>query len=98
MRRLTLLTLLVLTLAGCSQRGDTSGPGPKAGKGVIGLSVLTLANPFFKEIADTLTAEAAKGGYEVVVVDGDNNVARQQNQVKDFIVRKVSAIVLCPCD
>jgi ribose transport system substrate-binding protein len=25
-------------------------------------------------------------------------VAKQQNQVKDFIVRRVAAIVLCPCD
>jgi ribose transport system substrate-binding protein len=65
---------------------------------VIGLSVLTLTNPFFKEIADSLTAEAGKHGYEVAVVSGEFDPARQQNQVKDFIVRKVAAIVLCPCD
>jgi ribose transport system substrate-binding protein len=34
----------------------------------------------------------------VTVVSGDFNPALQQNQVKDFIVRKVAAIVLCPCD
>lgn len=66
--------------------------------GTIGLSVLTMNNPFFKEIADTMTAEAAKHGYKVVAVSGDFDVAKQQNQVKDFIVKKVSAIVLCPCD
>lgn len=67
-------------------------------KGVIGLSVLTLTNPFFKVIADTMTEEAAKHGYEVQVVDGNRDVAKQQNQVKDFIVNKVVAIVLNPCD
>lgn len=68
------------------------------GKGTIGLSVLTLTNPFFKEIADHMRTEAAKHGYEVQVVSGEFDVARQQNQVKDFIVKKVAAIVLTPCD
>jgi ribose transport system substrate-binding protein len=67
-------------------------------KGTIGLSVLTLTNPFFKVIADNMKAEGAKHGYEVLVYSGEFDVARQQNQVKDFIVKKVSAIVLCPCD
>ncbi len=66
--------------------------------GTIGVSVLTFNNPFFKEIADSLTKEAARNGYQVIAVSGDFDVARQQNQVKDFIVRKVSAMVLCPCD
>jgi ribose transport system substrate-binding protein len=65
---------------------------------VIGLSVLTLTNPFFKEIADSLESEAKKHGYDVIVVSGEFDAARQQNQVKDFLVRKVAAIVLCPCD
>lgn len=67
-------------------------------KGVIGLSVLTLTNPFFKEIADNMTKEAAKHGYAVAVVSGEFDPARQQNQVKDFIVQRVAAIVLTPCD
>src|SRR5688572_17149353 len=33
-------------------------PGTTASKGVIGLSVLTMTNPFFKEIADNMTEEA----------------------------------------
>jgi ribose transport system substrate-binding protein len=60
--------------------------------------VLTLTNPFFKVIGDTITAEGRKQGYEVIVTSGEFDVARQQNQVKDFIVKKVAAIVLCPCD
>lgn len=67
-------------------------------KGTIGLSVLTLTNPFFKVIADTMKEEAAKHGYDVIALSGDENVAKQADQVKDFIVRKVAAIVLCPCD
>jgi len=90
--------------AGCDPKGagGRAGTAPAAGgakkAGTIGLSVLTMNNPFFKEIADSLAAEAAKHGYEVTAVSGDFDVAKQQNQVKDFIVRKVAAIVLCPCD
>jgi ribose transport system substrate-binding protein len=85
--------------AGASQeRPDAARAGPAAPKGTIGLSVLTLTNPFFKVIADTMQAEAAKHGYEVLVTSGEFDVARQQNQVKDFIVKRASAIVLCPCD
>ena len=74
------------------------GAPPKGSKGTIGLSLLTLTNPFFKEIADNMSDEAAKQGYAVTVVSGEFDVARQQNQVKDFIVKKVAAIVLSPCD
>lgn len=73
-------------------------PAPAGGSRVIGLSVLTLTNPFFKVIADTLSEEAARHGYSVEAVSGEFDPARQQNQVKDFLVKKVAAIVLTPCD
>src|SRR5579883_2590575 len=88
----TLIVLAGLLPVGCA--ADQAAPA----RPVIGLSVLTLTNPFFQEIADNLQKEAAKHGYDVVVVSGEFDAARQQNQVKDFIVRKVAAIVLCPCD
>jgi ribose transport system substrate-binding protein len=92
------LALAVLLPLGCSRTNPPSSADPASSKKVIGLSVLTLNNPFFKVISDSLSDEAAKHGYEVLVVSGDFDVARQQNQVKDFIVKKVAAIVLCPCD
>ena len=67
-------------------------------KKTIGVSVLALTNPFFKVIVDNMTEEAKKNGWDVLAVSGDFDVAKQQNQVKDFIVKKVDAIVLCPCD
>ena len=67
-------------------------------RGKIGLSILTSSNPFFIEISDSMKEQATKAGYEVIVVSGDFNPDRQQNQVKNFIVQKVAAIVLTPCD
>jgi len=93
----TLLMLLLLT--GCQSKEIASLTDSGASsRGTIGLSVMTLTNPFFKVIAETFTEEANKHGYDVLVTSGEFDVARQQNQVKDFIVQKVSAIVLCPCD
>ncbi|WP_435010277.1 substrate-binding domain-containing protein [Tundrisphaera lichenicola] len=81
-----------------SPTGSSASAPPVAKRGTIGVSVLTLTNPFFKVIADGITEEAGKHGYDVVVTSGEFDVARQQDQVKDFIVRRVAAIVLCPCD
>ncbi len=67
-------------------------------KAVIGISVLTLTNPFFKDMADAMTAEAKVHGMTTVVTSGEFDPAKQRNQVVDLIVRKVDAIILCPCD
>lgn len=99
---------VVLVLSGIGCGGNSSSPvksntdkNAKAStksKGIIGVSVLTLTNPFFKVIGDTIKEKGEKAGYAVEVVSGEFDVARQQSQVKDFLVKKVSAIVLCPCD
>ncbi len=39
-----------------------------------------------------------KAGYKTIVVAGEFDVAKQQQQVRDFIVSKCAAIVLCPCN
>ncbi len=87
----------LLLTAGCSGKpAAPAGPGPA--KPVIGVSLLTLDNPFFKVIGDTISSAGTKQGYETVVVSADKDVARQGNQIQDFIVRRVAAIVLSPCD
>lgn len=98
------LSTLVAT-PGCDKKdaSQTAAPAaksedPKKAKPLVGVSLLTLTNPFFKEIGDTLKAEGDKHGYDVVVTSGDQDPAKQKDQVKEFIVRKASAIVLTPCD
>ena len=97
-------TLLLTMSIGCNNDSQSSSsnadstPAPVQTKGAIGVSLLTLKNPFFKVIGDNITAEAKKHGYETIVLSADEDVAKQSNQVKDFIVRKVSAIVLSPCE
>ena len=87
-------------LGGCGPSGGArndreQGRTPEA---VIGVSVLTLTNPFFRDLADAMEDEAARHNYEVIVTSGEMLVANQKDQINDFIVKKVDAIVLCPCD
>jgi ribose transport system substrate-binding protein len=100
-RLLTLLACTLAILTGCDKPAAPSSSSPSSeakAKGTIGVSLLTLDNPFFKVIGDNITAEGKTRGYEAIVVSGDKDVAKQSNQIKDFIVKKVSAIVLSPCD
>ncbi|MEM8952811.1 MAG: substrate-binding domain-containing protein [Verrucomicrobiota bacterium] len=101
-RRHLLTSLLLATLAACgssqdhsptSQSSTSSGDNP-----VIAASCITLTNPYFILIKDVMTEEASKYGYDVVFLSGDQDPAKQANQVKDFIVQDVAAIALNPCD
>ena len=76
---------------------EESAGGGEALRGTIGVSLLTLRNPFFTVIGDNIKEEAARNGYEAMILDADQDVVKQGNQVKDFIVKNVSAIVLSPC-
>ena len=91
--------VIVFTLLGCdSPQGDSAAPEDGTSRGTIGVSLMTLTNPFFKVIGDTIAAEARLAGYDVMVVGADEDAAKQSAQVKDFIVSGVAAIVLAPYD
>ena len=85
--------VLATVLIGCSSGSET-----KTEKPVIGYTTKDLSNPFFNIIGDTLKTEAAKHGYDVIVVDGGDRAETQDKQIDDFISRKVKAIVVSPCD
>lgn len=80
--------------AATSDPGDVS---PES-KGVIGYSALTFTNPFFTVIADSITEEAAKHGYEVIADDANRDVKTQSEQIDTYITRGAAAIVINPCD
>lgn len=99
----TALVAVLLLFTGCAPSDQTSESSAEAAavpnqQGTIGVSLLTLKNPFFKVIGDHITTEGKKVGFETIVLSADEDVAKQSNQVKDFIVQKVSAIVLSPCE
>jgi ribose transport system substrate-binding protein len=71
---------------------------PAKKKAVIGVSLLTMTNPFFRELGDAMKDEASKHQMEVLLTAGEFDPAKQHHQVSDFITRRVDAIVLSPCD
>jgi len=83
---------------GGSSEQNSKSENSNGSKGTIGISVLTLGNPFFNVIAEGVKEEAAKHGYDVLVVDGDRDVQKQANQIDDFLTKGVVAIILNPCD
>lgn len=102
-----LLVGAVLGLSGCGGAKVPVGPNPPSGTaasskkgthGTIGVSLLTLSNPFFKEMGDAMTAAAAAEGYSVKVVSAEMDPARQRDQVREFLSTDVVAIILTPAD
>jgi ribose transport system substrate-binding protein len=90
-----LFVFIAIFFTGCGRGDDRAESGERP---VIGVSLLTLQNPFFRDLGDAMTEEAEKLGYNIVITAGDFDIGRQRNQVSDFIVQRVAAIVLCPQD
>lgn len=89
LRCFLLLPLALLAATGCQ---------PTSADKTIGYSAMDLTNPFFQVIADNMKTEAAKHGYDVIVVSGGSKAQTQSDQIDDFIAKGVAAIVLNPCD
>lgn len=89
--------LVLLLLAGCQSSPDTE-QGGREPVATIGVSVLTMTHPFFLEMIDELKQEAARHNLKIVLTSGEFDIARQKDQISDFIVQNVDAIILCPTD
>ncbi|QCT01313.1 periplasmic-binding protein/LacI transcriptional regulator [Paenibacillus algicola] len=98
---LFLLSLLLVFITGCSMEPPEWAK-PKLSGDVkdlkIGLSVSTLNNPFFVSLKDGVVEEAAKQGMEVIVVDAQNDSAKQSNDVDDLIQQGVHVLLINPTD
>ena len=103
--------ILALLVTGCSSEessviqddgklvdstGQVNEDSPAEGK--IGYSAMSLKNPFFVIISDSLKEAGAAHGFEVTTADADSDVKKQANQIEDFISQGVDAIVLNPTD
>lgn len=108
MRKLTVLAAAAATLlAACSQQGPgestpaasaTAGGAPASGTPVIGLALSTQNNPFFVALKDGAEKAAKDAGVQLVVVDAQDDPARQISSVEDLIQKHVSVILLNPTD
>ncbi len=64
----------------------------------IALVVSTLNNPFFVTLADGAKAKAKELGYDLVVLDSQNDPAKELSNVEDVLDQNVKAVLLNPVD
>jgi len=88
MKKLTALSLLMSTIF-C---------GNALAKETLGLVVSTLNNPFFVSLKQGAQREADKLGYDLVVVDSQNNPARELANIQDLTVRGTKLLLINPTD
>lgn len=103
MKKLTLVltSILLLMMTGCSLEPPEWAKPNNEGNAQnlkIGLSLSTLNNPFFVSLKDGVTAEAKKQGVEILVIDAQNDSAKQNNDVEDLMQKGVNALLINPVD
>lgn len=64
----------------------------------IGLIVSTLNNPFFVDLKTGVENKAKELGYEVVVLDSQNDPAKEVSNMEDISVKNVDIVLLNPVD
>ncbi|XPV77898.1 MAG: ribose ABC transporter substrate-binding protein RbsB [Desulfovibrio sp.] len=67
-------------------------------KDTLALVVSTLNNPFFVTLKDGAVKQANQMGYELIVLDSQNDPAKELANVEDLTVRGVKAILINPTD
>ena len=85
------LILCTSLLVGCSQKSSNDTK-------KIGLIVSTLNNPFFVDLKSGIESEAKKLGYDVVVLDSQNDPAKEVSNMEDISVKNVDVVLLNPVD
>ena len=90
---MALSTLLVMgTLVGCGTQKAAEG-GKK-----IGVVLSTLNNPFFVSMKEGAEKKAKELGYEVVVLDSQNDAAKERANVEDLVQQGIVALIINPTD
>lgn len=102
MKRIIALLALVLVLSACSldppaylQSKDSDG---NDGEFKIGFSISTLNNPFFVTLNEGAKEKANELGVSLIIIDAQDNAAKQASDVEDLIQQGVDLIMINPTD
>lgn len=90
LKKLTTLlsaAMLTSTMSVAAQAQDT-----------MAIVVSTLNNPFFVSMKDGAEAKAKELGYDLIVLDSQNDPSKELSNVEDLSVRGVKAILINPTD
>jgi ribose transport system substrate-binding protein len=93
-RSLRQLILFTVTLIAASSLTFTSAAQSKGLK--IGFSQVTLQSPFYVQLRDGAQAAAKAGGDELIFLDANGDVNKQNNDIQDLLTRKVNVLIINP--
>jgi len=103
---LPLLLAIVLFACGSNDTGgsatdhNANGTGTKdtVDKLVFGYTCMTMNNPFFQILEESIRNKVESNGDEMITTDPQLDVALQINQIEDMIAQGIDAIFLNPVD
>ena len=92
------LVMMASVFVGCASQGTTQPEPQKEEAKKIGLVISTLNNPFFVSLKDGAEAKAKELGYELIVLDSQDDPAKEMSNVEDLITKNVAVILINPTD
>ncbi|GAA0078397.1 ribose ABC transporter substrate-binding protein RbsB [Clostridium sp. CTA-5] len=93
------LKLLSLTMAGALMVGSFMGCSQKkTNDKKLGMVLSTLNNPFFVSMKEGAEKKAKEMGYELVVLDSQNDSTKERSNVEDLVQQGVAALMINPTD
>ncbi|MFH2048803.1 MAG: substrate-binding domain-containing protein [bacterium] len=107
MLRIARLAMVMIVISiffimfGCNSANDNGDKKLKQNQAsgiTIGVSLLTRTHPFYQDLEAGLQEAADAAGFKLIITAGEFDVAKQKDQINDFIVQKVNAIIISPCD
>ena len=92
------LATLTMSFVLCSSLLVGCGKNTNSDTQKIGLIVSTLNNPFFVDLKTGIENQAKKLVYDVVVLDSQNDPAKEVSNMEDISVKDVDVVLLNPVD
>jgi len=100
--------IMFVSLVGCGSKNGTSDAAKEDASQTneaqedsdifIGFSLGNTTEPFFQKMEDGVQEAAAKAGVRTQTSSCEGDVAKQVNQVEDFITNQTDAVILTPID
>jgi ribose transport system substrate-binding protein len=87
--------VLIASFVGCGRKEEG---GTTAGGKKIGMVISTLNNPFFVSMKEGADKKAKELGYTLVVLDSQNDSAKERSNVEDLAQQGVASIIINPTD
>jgi LacI family transcriptional regulator len=64
--------------------------------GIIGVVVTDISNPFFGAVVKSIEKESRKKGYQIILLDTDENPDLEHDAIQTLISQHVDGAIICP--